>query len=144
MSSATHNNLGGVYYEADRLEDAAAAFRASLELSPQRYDTRSFLAQVLARLGRDDEALAEARAEPDDVFRLLALVVIHEIAGRAAEAEAALREMTAKHAENYPVQVAEAYGARGQADAAFAWLERALAQGDSGLVHIKPSPHFRR
>jgi hypothetical protein len=39
--------------------------------------------------------------------------------------------------------VAEAHGARGEADEAFEWLEKAWADRDAGLVHIKPSPHFR-
>jgi hypothetical protein len=37
-------------------------------------------------------------------------------------------------------QVAEVYARRGESDAAFKWLERAHAQHDGTLVHIKFDP----
>jgi tetratricopeptide (TPR) repeat protein len=143
LSSAAHNNLGSLYYESGRLAEAEAAFRASLELSPRRYGTRSFLAQVLMELGRGEEALAEAQQEPDETFRLLALVLIHHRSGRAKDSDSAVRELIEKYAAECPLQVAEAYGTRGEVDSAFEWLERALGERDAGLTHIKPNPHFR-
>jgi len=143
LSSAAHNNLGSLYYESGRLAEAEAAFRASLELSPRRYGTRSFLAQVLMELGRGEEALAEAQQEPDETFRLLALALIHHRSGRAKDSDSAVRELIEKYAAECPLQVAEAYGTRGEVDSAFEWLERALGERDAGLTHIKPNPHFR-
>jgi len=35
------------------------------------------------------------------------------------------------------------HGARGEADAALDWLDRAHAEHDSGLDAMKLSPHFR-
>jgi tetratricopeptide (TPR) repeat protein len=143
LGAATYNNLGAVHYECGQLEQAEKAFRSSLELTPNRLGTRSFMAQVIARQGRIDEAEAEASREPDDVFRLLALVVIHEQAERSAESDAVLRELTERHGAQCPVQVAEAHGTRGEADQVFEWLERAAKAHDSALAHIKPNPHFR-
>ncbi len=143
LSSASRNNLGAVYYEAGRLAEAEKAFREALEIAPQRYGTRSFLAQVLARRGRREEALAEALEEPEEVYRLLAQVVIHHRFGAAAECTAAIQAMLDKFQDAYPVQIAEAFGERGDLEHAFEWLERALKAGDPGLMHIKPSPHFR-
>lgn len=143
LSAATRNNLGCVYYESGRFAEAEAALRMALELSPHRYGTRSFLAQVLMEQGRGEEALAEATREPDDVYRLLTLAIIHDRQGRAEASAAAVEELAARHGNEFGLQVAETHGALGHADAAFEWLERALARRDSGLMHIKPSPHFR-
>ena len=137
------HNLGCVYYEAGRLAEAEAALRQALGLHGTRHVTRSVLAQVLAEMGRNEEALAEAREEPQEAYRLLALAVVHHRAGRASERDEALRKLEEVCGVDEPVQVAEAYGACGMADAAFAWLDRAAGSRDAALVHIKPSPHFR-
>ena len=40
-------------------------------------------------------------------------------------------------------QIAEVHAARGDADAAFEWLERAYVQRDGGVTETKVSPYFR-
>ncbi|HTK69621.1 MAG TPA: tetratricopeptide repeat protein, partial [Candidatus Eisenbacteria bacterium] len=137
------HNLGCVYYEAGRLEEAEAALRNVLATQAARQITHSVLAQVLEEMGRSEEALEEAQREPDPAYRFLALAVIHHREGRTAERDLALREMEEACGEGEPVQMAEAYGACGMADASLEWLERAALTRDSALVHIKPSPHFR-
>jgi hypothetical protein len=49
----------------------------------------------------------------------------------------ALRELTETHGDGYAVQIAEVHAIRGEADAAFQWLERACAQRDSGFVELQ-------
>jgi len=41
-------------------------------------------------------------------------------------------------------QIAEVYGARGEIDQAFEWLERARKEGDGGLADANLSPHLRQ
>jgi len=137
------HNLGCVYYEAGRLEEAEAALRNVFATQAARQVTHSVLAQVLEEMGRSEEALEEAQREPDPAYRFLALALIHHREGRIAERDLALREMEEACGEGEPVQMAEAYGACGMADASLEWLERAALTRDSALVHIKPSPHFR-
>jgi len=48
-----------------------------------------------------------------------------------------------KYQTEWAYQVAEAYGARGDADPAFDWLERAYAQRDDGLADTKTSSRLR-
>jgi len=57
--------------------------------------------------------------------------------GHRSEAEAALRELIAGHADGAAFQVAGACAFLGKADAAFEWLERADVQRDPGLVEVK-------
>jgi hypothetical protein len=56
------------------------------------------------------------------------------------EADAALSELTDLAGDGDAYQVAEVFSARGDADRAFEWLERALAVHDPGLTHVKASP----
>ena len=103
---------------------------------------RTYLAVDLLAQGRGDEALAEATREPDEAFRLWALAIIEHAAGRRAESDAALRELIAKYQTDSAYQIAEVYGARGEADPAFEWLERAYVQRDGGLSETKIEPSF--
>ena len=74
---------------------------------------------------------------------LYALAIIHHVAGRHPESEAALQELIAKHQGDSAYQVAEVYAACSEADLAFAWLERAYVQRDPGLSQMKTEPLFR-
>ena len=78
--------------------------------------------------------------EPEEAFRLWALAIIHHAAGRRAESDAALQELIAKYQTDAAYQVAEVYAARGEADLAFEWLERAYAQRDPGLSADEDRP----
>ena len=77
------------------------------------------------------------------MFRLWALAILHHGLGHVAESEAALRKMIEKESHTAAYEVAEVHAARGEADAAFEWLERAYAQRDGGLSEMRTSPHLR-
>jgi hypothetical protein len=63
--------------------------------------------------------------------------------GHAAESDTALEELIDQHAQVAAYQVAVVHAARSEVDPAFAWLERAYAQRDPGLVLMKTSPPLR-
>jgi tetratricopeptide (TPR) repeat protein len=143
LSATTYHDLGADLHAAGRLEEAEAALRNALELSPQRAGTRANLSLNLLAQGRGEEALAEALRESEEWACLWATAIIHHAAGRRAEADAALAELIAKHQVETAYQVAEVYAARGEADLAFEWLERAYAQRDGGLSEMKTRPLLR-
>jgi Flp pilus assembly protein TadD len=143
LNSPTHHVLGLALYRADRLVEAEEALNKALELAPQRTATRSILALTLLAQGRQEEALAEATAEPALWARFGALAMIHHAMGQGAESDAALRKLIETHGEDSALQVAEVHGARGEVDAAFEWLERAYTNRDPGLSEMKTSPEFR-
>jgi len=140
LSPTCYFFLGLVCWTAGRPADGEAALRKSLELAPQGAATHAWLAILLLTQGRSDEALAEALREPEDWGRLFACAVIQHAAGRAAEAEAALRELEDKHGSEAAYQVAQARAARGEIDTAFVWLERAYDQRDAGIFWTKVDP----
>ena len=143
LGDENYFRLGVTLFAADRLAEAAAALSMALELAPQKFTVRAWLAVVLLFQGRAEEALAEAMRESNEPFRLLALAIIHHAAARQAEADAALQELAEKYADLGAYQVAEAYAARGAVDPAFEWLEQAYVQRDPGTAWVMVDPLFR-
>ncbi len=142
LSVGSYSGYAGVLFDAGRLDEAEAVYRKGLELAPQRALAHSKLATLLSMRGRNEEALAEAKQEPDEMFRNWALAIVYHALGRRAESDAALRELIEKNAHDSAAQIAEVYAMRGEADAAFEWLERAYEQRDSGLVHAQSNRHL--
>lgn len=93
--------------------------------------------------GRPAQAIA-AFERSGSVFRLTGLAAAHFDAGDEAASLRALRTLEARHAQMGAYQVAQAHAWRGEADAAFAWLERAERQHDAGVAQLKFDPMFRR
>lgn len=143
LHASTFANLGVVAHAAGRLAEAEEALRTALALAPEQSNTRAFLAQLLVAQQRLPEALDEAAHEPDPIYRLWALALARHAAGDRTGADAALAALTRDHADAAAFQIAEVHASRGEADAAFAWLARALAQRDGGLLGMGSSPALR-
>ena len=143
LSAPAHQNLGLVLHAAERFAEAAAAYRKALELAPQRAGTHGYLALTLLAQGGGEQPLAEAMREPEAVYRLWSLAIAYPLLGHGAESEATRRELIEKYSDAAAYQIAEVHGARREADAAFAWLERAYAQRDGGLNELRTSPYLR-
>ncbi len=90
-------SLGSAYREAERFEDAAAAFARAIELNPQMSRAYQLRGQVLIKLGREGEAVPllqqgyEIAAQRGDVMPQRAIKSLLEKLGAAvpevAEAE---------------------------------------------------------
>jgi hypothetical protein len=93
---------------------------------------------------RLDDALAEAALlEPAEPMRVWLFALIHHRAGRSTEANEALHQLIEKHASTSAYRIAQVYSARGETDRAFEWLDRAYAQHDAGLSHVRIVPLLR-
>ena len=143
LSATAYHNLGLALQGASRWAESEAAHRRALELSPLRATVHANLALSLLAQGRGAEALAEAMRETDELFGLNVQAIVHHAIGHGAESEAALRELIEKYAEDGAYQIAEVHGTRGEADAAFEWLERAYTQRDGGLIGLRCSSPLR-
>ena len=125
---------------AGRLDGAEAAIRKALELDPQFPWGHTVLSRVyLARL-HPHEALAEAERDTQPEFRLQGLALAYHALAQKQESDRALAELIARHQKGAAFQIAEVYAFRGEADAAFTWLERAYEQRDAGLAEMKGDP----
>lgn len=143
LSAAAYHSLGMALHAVGDLRGAEDAFNRALELAPQRIATHAHLAMNALAEGRLDHALAEGAREPEAGYRLWALAIVHRARGDVMESDAALRRLIDEHAAGWSLQVAEVFAARGEAGAAFEWLERAYERRDTGLPHVRASPRLR-
>jgi TolB-like protein/class 3 adenylate cyclase/Tfp pilus assembly protein PilF len=135
LSARTHRQAAMIAVMGRRFDDAAASFQLALDLAPNAGLNQGFLAITRLLQGRVQGALALAEAESHDVFRNLALAMIHHAQGRAAESDAALQTLISGFGWTAAYQVAEAYAYRNEVDKAFEWLERAYGQRDPGVTY---------
>ena len=69
--------------------------------------------------------------------------MVHHALGNQKESQEALDELIEKGAHEAAYQIAEVYGARGETDKAFEWLEQSLKIRDSGLSSMLGDPALR-
>jgi hypothetical protein len=63
--------------------------------------------------------------------------------GDRAASDAALETLVETHGAGWPYNIAQVHAARGEADRAFEWLDRAVEDGDSGLTELRVDPLLR-
>lgn len=134
-SSALENGL---------LEEAGMAAERGLELDPKYPSAWSTLAKIHLAAGRLDTAAAVVVNETSEPWRLHTLAMVQHANGDAADSDATLATLIDRHQEDYACQIAESCAFRGEVDAAFAWLDRAYAQRDGGLIHLRHPPFTTR
>jgi tetratricopeptide (TPR) repeat protein len=135
LSAHTHRQAAMVALMSERFDEAAASFQLALDLAPKAGLNHAFLAITRLLQGRGQEVMEVAEAESHDVFRNLALAMIHHAEGRAAESDAAVQTLISGFGWTAAYQVAEAFAYRNEVDEAFEWLERAYEQRDPGVTY---------
>jgi serine/threonine protein kinase/Flp pilus assembly protein TadD len=144
LSAVGYSQLGHALRVAGRDSEAEAAFRKALEIAPQRITAHMVLGLILSAQGRLDEAIDEARLEPESWARDCCLAIVLESAGRGSEARQHLAKLIEESSDNSAYQIAAVYTFHGDVDRAFEWLERAWQQRDPGLPFMKCEPLFGR
>ncbi len=133
----------GLYWIQQRrghLEEAEAAVRRALEISPNYVSAHLYLGQVLLARGERRAALEEMQKETPVGGQLGGLAIVYFALGRRAESDAALSQLIKDAAGTDAFGIAEVYAYRGDLDQAFKWLERAYTQRDPSLYLIKGEP----
>jgi TolB-like protein/Tfp pilus assembly protein PilF len=143
LNVAVNRNLGFYSLAGGALDEAETALNQALELKPQGGLTNTWLALVRLAQGRPDDALETAKREVNEVFRLLALSIVHHARGETAESDAALGVIVEKFHAVSSYQIAQAYAFRNDPGKAFEWLERTFADRDPGVVYVKMDPLMR-
>ena len=140
-----YNNLGVARYFARRWDAAIDAQRTALRLSPELAGPHSSIGASLL-LGNADAAgaLKEYEAESDDANRLCNLPFALHALGRTQEADAALQVCIDRFGAEQPGNMPTNYAYRGQADAAFEWLEKSAAAHDPLIATIVTEPLLDR
>ena len=129
-------NLGYHQRMAGRLDAAIASFRTVLSLSPSNGGAHCQLGVALLLKGDAKGALAEIEQETSEIYKMIGLPMAYHALGRKADSDAALAALIAKYEKDAPYNIAGVYAYRGEADKAFAWLDKAVEYGDGGLGEI--------
>jgi len=136
--------LGDVYFQRGKLEDAEKCYRGALEREPNDIDARAHLGQCLVRLKRPAEArpllegVMNEKPDHDYGHTMMALAETLTALGETDNALQYWQHITQSH--SYPrakVQLAELYIAKNQPDLARAELKDVLSDD----VH---APAFQR
>ena len=137
-------NLGYYQRMAGRFDAAIASFRTVLSLSPGNGGTHASLGNALLLKADARGALAEIEQETNDSWRMYGMPMALHALGRKADSDAALAAVIAKYEKDGPYNIAYIYAFRGEADKAFAWLDKAVEYGDPGLAEIVADNLFDR
>ena len=143
LNIPVHRNLVLFCLAAGELEEAEVVLNKLLQMGPQTALVNCWLGLVALAHGRSEEALELMHREVTDIFRLAGLAVAHHSLGNWGEYEAALAELIEKFGKDSPYQIAEVYGACGNPDKAFEWLDRAYTDRDPGLSYLRMDPFLR-
>ena len=131
--------LAGKYAEAER-QLAHTDELAAGSFSPARLDR----ARILAAQGQFDSAVATVSAVPERVGAYGSGIAGYALArgGRRTEALAEIARLSVGHqtATTSALGVAQTYGALGNLDQAFRWLDRAYEERDWALFFCRSDP----
>lgn len=129
-----HSQLGDVYFQQGKLDQAGACYRAALERDPQDLDTRAHLGQCLLRQKRAAEArpllegVVAENPKHDYGYTMMALAETLAALGETDSALRMWRQVTAKHSyARAKVQLAGLYLAKNQPDLARTELKDVVA-----------------
>jgi TolB-like protein/class 3 adenylate cyclase/Flp pilus assembly protein TadD len=139
-----NRNLGLYCLAAGALQEAKAALTNTLHLAPRSGMTYCWRSFVRLGQGRLDEALEDAEKEVSPIFKLVGTAIVQHARGDIAASDAALEALITEFGADSPYQVAEVYGARGEVDKAFEWLEKTYTDRDPGLSYMKMDPSLAK
>ena len=139
-----HSQLGDIYFQQGKLDQAGACYRAALERDPQDLDTRAHLGQCLLRQKRAAEArpllegVIAQNPKHDYGYTMMALAETLAALGETDSALQMWQQVTAEHSyARAKVQLAGLYLAKNQPDLARTELKDVVADD----VH---APVFQR
>lgn len=139
---AGHARLGILYYFAGRLDEAISSSRTALMLSPELTRAHYQISEALLMKGDPQAALEEVQQESQIGYRLFGSALSHYALGQTKESDTALNMVIDRYEQAAAYNIAYNYAFRGESDAAFEWLDKAVQYRDSGLSHVMINPLF--
>jgi TolB-like protein/Tfp pilus assembly protein PilF len=122
----THHFYLGVYNQYERhADEAIAAYRKTLALSPDRVGVNASLAGALLLKGEPEAALEAAQRE-DSLWKQIMLPMIYHALGMTAESDAALAQLIEDQEQDAAYNIAYVLAVRGDADSGLQWLDKAV------------------
>ncbi len=141
LSPGRKEGLGFAYTFARQYDQAIDQYRKALELDPN--SAHPGLGRAYLQKGMHEDAIAAFQKAVDlGGWTKHDLGYAYAVAGKREEAVKTLEELLEQGKGVQPTGVAQLYGALGEKDQAFAWLEKAYEEHDGWLAMLKVDPHF--
>ena len=144
LRAGGYKELATYFMALHRLDEAVQAIYKAVELQPASEPNRSWLTIIETQRGNEPAALAAALQEPPGIFRDMSLAFARQIGSDRSAADAALRTLIERQANNSAYQIAEVYALRNDAKATFEWLDRAWTNRDAGIQYLLFDPFILR
>ena len=148
LSPIIGTNLGQVFYNARRYEDARRAIEKALETTPDFFLARYFRGLIDLQEHKLKESVTDLQAAvalfPGDDQTKATLGYAYALTGREGDAQAILAELKEQSKSRYvsPYQIALVCVGLGKKGEALGWLEESYRQRDSQLPWIRVEPIF--
>jgi TolB-like protein/DNA-binding SARP family transcriptional activator len=149
LSLPLNNALAGRLLVAGRYDEALRQVQTTLELDEHFAPAHQTLGWVYLRGGKQDDAIREFQnalelAGAADTDIQLDLGFAYAVSGRTAEARRILANLQQLHQQGIvpAASLATLYGALGESNEAFVWLEKAYQERDPQLTYLKAGRRF--
>jgi TolB-like protein/DNA-binding winged helix-turn-helix (wHTH) protein/Flp pilus assembly protein TadD len=150
LSLPVNNALAGRLLVAGRVDEALQQLQKTLEMDPHFPPAHQTLGWAYLNMGKHEEAIREFQqalllSGNDDAEFMLDLGFADAAVGKEGEARQILAQLKKRHEQGLVPSgsIAILYGALGELDEAFAWLEKAYEEHDPELTYIKvPNRRF--
>jgi tetratricopeptide (TPR) repeat protein len=140
VNALGHFNLAAAYRYSGRLDEAITELRNVLRLRPDFIYARTAIAEVLLWKHAPEAARQEVALETDEYSRLYGQALVFHATRQEAQSERAVGTLISKYSNTAATGIATVYAFRGEADRAFAWLEKAARAGDPWLGAVLYDP----
>ena len=149
LSLPLNNALAGRLLVAGRYDEALRQVQTTLELDEHFAPAHQTLGWVYLRGGKQDDAIREFQnalelAGAADMDIRLDLGFAYAVSGRTAEAKRILANLQQLQQQGIvpAASLATLYGALGESNEAFVWLEKAYQERDPQLTYLKTGRRF--
>jgi adenylate cyclase len=136
-------NLGFAYYKLGEIEKAEEAFNTFFSYYPNSQIIHYMIGLVRIAQGRYDEALAEMEQETHEFFGLYGLNFGYYALGNTKRSNELFEEFKEKYGKSDPANLADLYAFRGNKEASFKSLNKALEIKDPVLLEALAYPSFK-
>jgi TolB-like protein/Tfp pilus assembly protein PilF len=149
LSLPVNNALAGRFLAAGRSQEALYQARATLDLDPNFAPVHQTFGWLYLKGGKPEEAVQEFRralqlSGSNDIYLRSDLAFACAATGKRDEAEKALADFISLHEHGLAPSgsIGIVYGALGETDKAFTWLDKAYQERDPELTYIKVGRRF--
>jgi TolB-like protein/Tfp pilus assembly protein PilF len=145
-SVSIRRSMGWLHYYARQPEESLEHLRRALAMNPTAEENHRLLGLAYLQLGQHDEAAAAFKESialsESPALAIAGLGTVAAGRGRDTDARAILADLAEQSTKRYvsPVAYAMVHAALGDADAAFAWLDRAYEDRRGWLCYLKVEP----